>query len=102
MFEKPVLEVQDKASYEAVHSVLQAALSAVAADRFLKQVGSHRLRVRDFESVLSRGLLAQEAIVAYGRLGNLDRGQIREEYLELVEHVAPELRARHLKVYAYY
>jgi hypothetical protein len=52
--------------------------------------------------VLAKGLLGQEAIAAYGRLGNLDRGQIREQYLELVEKVAPELRAKHLKVYAYY
>ena len=102
MFEQPVLEIQDKTSYDAVQSAIQAALAHAAADRFLKQVASRRLRVREFEAILGKGLLGQEAIVAYGRMGNLDRGQIREQYLESVEQVAPTLRAKHLKVYAYY
>jgi hypothetical protein len=102
MFEKPVLEVEDGPSYEVVHSAIQAAFAPAAVDKFLKRVEASRLRVREFESVLNKGLLGQEAIAAYGRLGNLDRGQIREQYLKAVEQVAPELRARHLKVYAYY
>src|ERR1700761_4918004 len=102
MFEKPVLEIQDSASYEVVSSAIQSVLSSNAAGRFLKRLESQRLRVRDFETVLAKGLLGQEAIAAYGRLGDLDRGQIRELYLESIEHVAPELRAKYLKVYAYY
>jgi hypothetical protein len=102
MFEKPVLEVQDSASYDVVRTAIQSALSSNAAARFLKQLQAQRLRVRDFETVLAKGLLSQEAIAAYGRLGDLDRGQIRELYLESIEHVAPELRAKHLKAYAYY
>ena len=102
MFEKPVLGVEDAASYDVVRSAIQSALSSNAAARFLKQLEAQRLRVRDFESVLAKGLLGQEAVAAYGRLGDLDRGQIRELYLESIEHVAPELRAKHLKVYAYY
>ena len=102
MFEKPVLEIQDSASYEVVSSAIQSVLSSNAAGRFLKRLESQRLRVRDFETVLAKGLLGHEAIAAYGRLGDLDRGQIRELYLESIEHVAPELRAKYLKVYAYY
>jgi hypothetical protein len=102
MFEKPVLEVEDGPSYDVVRSAIQAAFAPAAADRFLKRVETQRLRVRDFESVLGKGLLGQEAIAVYGRLGNLDRGQIRELYLASVEHVAPELRAKFLKIYAYY
>jgi hypothetical protein len=102
MFEKPVLGIEDSPSYDTVRSAIQAAFAPAAADRFLKRVGAQRLRVRDFESVLGKGLLGQEAIAAYGRLGNLDRGQIRELYLAAVEHVAPELRTKYLKVYAYY
>ena len=60
------------------------------------------MRARDFEACWRKGLLGKEAIAAYGRLGELDRGQIREMYLASVEQVAPELRARYLKVYAYY
>ncbi len=102
MFEKPVLEVQDVASFEVVRSAIHAALASNAAARFLKQLEARRLRVRDFETVLAKGLLGQEAVAAYDRLGDLDRGQIRELYLESIEHVAPELRAKYLKVYAYY
>jgi hypothetical protein len=102
MFEKPVLEVQDAASYDVVRSAIQSALSSNAAGKFLKKLEDRRMRVRDFETVLAKGLLGQEAIGAYGRLGDLDRGQIRELYLESVEHVAPELRAKYLKAYAYY
>jgi hypothetical protein len=102
MFEKPVLEVEDGPSFDVVRSAIQAAFAPAAADRFLKRVEAQRLRVRDFESVLGKTLLGQEAIAAYGRLGNLDRGQIRELYLASVEHVAPELRAKYLKIYAYY
>jgi hypothetical protein len=102
MFEKPVLEVENGPAYEVVHAAIQAAFAPAAADRFLKRVASERLRVRDFESILNRALLGQDAVAAYSKLGNLDRGQIREQYLRAVEQVAPELRARHLKVYAYY
>jgi hypothetical protein len=102
MFEKPVLEVQDAVSYDVVRSAIQSALAPASAGKFLKQVDGQRIRVRDFETVLGKGLLGQEAIAAYGRLGDLDRGQIRELYLASVEHVAPELRAKYLKVYAYY
>jgi hypothetical protein len=102
MFEKPVLEVQDVASYDVVRSAIQFVLSSSSAANYLKQVERLRLRVRDFEALLNRGLLGHEAVTAYGRLGDLDRGQIRELYLESVEHVAPELRAKYLKAYAYY
>jgi hypothetical protein len=102
MFEKPVLEVEDVRTYDIVRSAIHAAFASPAADRFLKRIAAERLRVRDFESVLGKGLLGQQALAAYGSLGDLDRGQIRELYLASVEHVAPELRAKHLKVYAYY
>jgi RecA/RadA recombinase len=85
-----------------VRSAIQAAFASPTTDKFLKRIAAERLRVRDFELVLSKGLLGQEALTAYGHLGNLDRGQIRELYLASVEHVAPELRAKHLKIYAYY
>jgi hypothetical protein len=102
MFEKPVLGVEDGPSFDLVRSAVQAALSPSSAAKFLKRVDGQRMRVRDFEVVLAKGLLGQEAIAAYGRLGDLDRGQIRELYLESIEHVTPELRAKYLKVYAYY
>jgi hypothetical protein len=51
---------------------------------------------------LASGLLGAEASAAYAALGDSDRGHVREQYLSMVEQVAPELRAKFLKVYAYY
>jgi hypothetical protein len=47
-------------------------------------------------------LLGQATIAEYGRLGNSDQGQIREFYLASLERVAPELRQKFFKLYAYY
>jgi hypothetical protein len=69
---------------------------------YLKRVQRSRLRVRDFEGLLERGLLGASSAEAYRVLGDSDRGQARELYLSLVEQVGPELRRRFLKVYAYY
>ena len=69
---------------------------------YLKRVQRSKLRVRDFEGLLQRGLLGGTTAEAYQALGNSDRGQARELYLSLVEKVAPELRTRFLKLYAYY
>ena len=102
MFEKPVLGIQDEVSFDVVRSAIESAFAPQSAASFLKQVGRQRLRVRDFEGVLRKGLLGSPAAAAYGKLGDADRGQIRELYLASVEHVAPELRAKFLKVYAYY
>jgi len=57
---------------------------------------------RQFEQVLAGGLLGADTQAKYGTLGNSDRGQIREQYLRLVEKVDPALRAKFLKLYAYY
>jgi hypothetical protein len=102
MFEQAVLPIQDEATYSAVLAALQKAFSPQQVGRFLQSIGRSRLRARQFEAILVSGLLGQDAPVQYARLGDSDRGHVREEYLSMVEQVAPELRARHLKVYAYY
>ena len=57
---------------------------------------------RDFEDVLRKGNLGASAAAEYSRLGNADQGQIRELYLASLERVAPELREKFFKLYAYY
>jgi hypothetical protein len=61
-----------------------------------------KLRIRDFEIVLGKGMLGSKIRDEYSRLGNGDQGQIRELYLAALEHVAPELREKFFKLYAYY
>ena len=102
MFEQAVLPIQDAATYSEVERALDQAFAPAQVGDFLKRVGRARLRARQFEAVLAAGLLGQATPGYYARLGDADRGHVREQYLSLVEKVAPELRAKHLKVYAYY
>ena len=102
MFEQAVLAVQDEKSFKEVHSALEAAFAHQRVESFLRSVQKNKLRARQFEAILSSGLLGSETSARYAALGNSDRGQIREQYLRMVEHVDPVIRAKFLKVYAYY
>jgi hypothetical protein len=85
-----------------VKGAIERAFAPANAEKFLKQISSAGLRARSFEAVLSRGLLGKTAEASYKQLEAGDQGQIREFYLHAVEQVAPELRAKFLKVYSYY
>ncbi|HET8635605.1 MAG TPA: hypothetical protein VFL96_02025 [Acidobacteriaceae bacterium] len=102
MFEQAVLAVQDEKTFAEVRKALDAAFAPKQVEKFLNNVQKHKLRARQFEQVLAGGLLGAETQAKYGALGNSDRGQIREQYLRLVEKVDPALRAKFLKLYAYY
>ena len=102
MFEQAVLPVQDEKTFAEVEKALQEAFAPANAAKFLRQMERARLRARQFEAILAHGFLGAKTPALYGSLGDSDRGQVREMYLGLVEHVAPELRKKHLKVYAYY
>ena len=102
MFEKPALAIEHPQEFTAVATALDAAFAPRTVEDFLYRIGRAGLRARNFEAVLAKGLLGKDAAPQYARLGPSDQGQIRERYLRLVESVAPELRARFLKVYAYY
>ena len=102
MFEQAVLPIQDEATFDTVLASLEQTFAPAHVADFLRQVGRAKLRARQFEAILASGLLGSGAPGAYARLGDSDRGHVREQYLSLVEKVAPELRAKFLKVYAYY
>jgi hypothetical protein len=102
MFEKALIPVADQARYDHAKSVLEQLFSAAAVAAYLRSLQGSKIRVRDFEGALRRGLLGREIMQDYQGLAESDRGQIRELYLSMVERVAPELRAKFLKVYAYY
>jgi hypothetical protein len=71
-------------------------------ERFLQGVQRARLRVRQFEAVLAAGLLGPEMAANYAALGDSDRGQVREQYLSLLERVDLKVRSKFFKIYAYY
>jgi len=102
MFEQAAIAVQDEKTYAALHSKIDARFAASDVEVFLNRVTRSKLRVRDFEGVLNRGLLGKEAIALYKGLAVSDQGLTRERYLRLVERVPADLRQRYLKVYAYY
>ena len=102
MFEQAVLVIQDDKTFGEVRKALESAFSRERVEGFLNSVQKGRLRARQFEAILASGLLGSEASARYAALGDSDRGQIREQYLRLVEQVDPAIRARFLKVYAYY
>jgi hypothetical protein len=102
MFEQATIAVQDEKTYAQLHAQIDAAFDPRQMDVFLDRVTRARLRVRDFESVLKRGLLGREAIGLYAALPASDQGLTRERYLRLVEAVPQELRERYFRAYAYY
>jgi hypothetical protein len=102
MFEQAAISVQDEKTYAELHTFIDAAFKASDVEVFLNRVIRYKLRIRDFETVLSRGLLGKQAIALYKALPVSDQGLTRERYLWLVEQVAADLRQRYLKAYAYY
>jgi len=102
MFEQAAIAVQDEKTYAALHSQIDARFTASDVEPFLDRVMRSKLRIRDFEGVLNKGLLGKEAIGLYKALPVSDQGLTRERYLRLVEKVPVELRQRYLKAYAYY
>ncbi len=102
MFVQTVLPIEDEAHFTAVKASLEPLFTSGNVAGYLKRVKQSKLRVRNFEGLLERGLLGAATAEAYRALGDSDRGQTRELYLSLVEKVPQELRTRFLKLYAYY
>ena len=85
MFEQAAIAVQDEQRYAELHALIDAAFDARDVEVFLNRVIRYKLRIRDYESVLKRGLLGKEAIALYKALPVSDQGLTRERYLRLVE-----------------
>ena len=96
------MPVEDPAVFNSVKAVIESSFSTGKAAEFFTSLSRAGLRIRDFESVLKQGLLGASTEAQYNSLGNGDQGQIRELYLASLERVAPELREKFFKLYAYY
>ncbi len=101
-FEQPVMPIVDPQAYGAIRTAIEGSFASGRVAEFLKTLAGQRMRIRDFEHVLSRGLLGKSSQAEYGRLGNADQGQIRELYLASLERVPADLRQKFFKLYAYY
>jgi hypothetical protein len=102
MFEQAAIAVQNQQGYAELHTLIDAALDGRDVEVFLNSVAKARLRIRDYEEILRRGLLGKNAPGLYQALPVSDQALTRERYLALVEAVPQELRQRYLKIYAYY
>ena len=101
-FEQPVLPIADPNRFQSVHAAIADAFSTAKLVGFLQSLSRRGLRIRSFENILADGLLGKTANAEYSQLGNADQGQIREFYLASLEKVAPDVRERFFKLYAYY
>jgi hypothetical protein len=102
MYEQATIPVQDETTFAVVQTALDKAFAPARVADFLKKVAGAKLRVRQFEAILASGYLGAETQAAYARLGDSDRGQVREQYLRRLEQVAPEVRQRFFRLYAGY
>ena len=101
-YQQPVLPISDPQAFGVVKSAIESSFSSNGVADFLKSLERSKLRIRDFETVLGKGVLGEATAAQYSRLDNSDQGQIRELYLASLERVAPELREKFFKLYAYY
>ena len=102
MYQQPVLPISDPQAFNAVKGAIESSFSSGHVAEFLKSLERSKLRIRDFEEVLGKGNLGANTATEYSRLADADQGQIREVYLARLEQVAPELREKFFKLYAYY
>jgi hypothetical protein len=100
-FEQAAIAVQDEQGFAQLHTRIDAAFDVRDVDVFLSLVNRAKLRIREFETILGRGLLGKGTAEIYAALPVSDQALTREYYLQQVEAVPPELRKRYLKVYAY-
>ena len=61
MFEQAGIAVQDERVYSELHALIDAAFDPRDVEVFLSKVAKSRLRIRDYEGVLKRGLLGKGA-----------------------------------------
>jgi hypothetical protein len=102
MYQQPVLPISDPQTFNTVKSAIESSFASGHIAEFLRSLERSKLRIRNFEDVINKGNLGPGTAAEYYRLGNADQGQIRELYLASLEQVAPELREKFFKLYAYY
>jgi hypothetical protein len=102
MFEQAQIAVKEGQAFARLHALIDAAFEQREIEVFLNRVRKSKLRIRDYEGILARGLLGREAAGLYKALPVSDQALTRERYLRLVETVTPQLRERYAKAYTSY
>jgi hypothetical protein len=109
MFEQGVIKIEKEREFGDLKSAIERAFAADRLTKYLKELGSRNLRVRDLDAVFAvnaidraAGGKAGTARFLYESLPVSDQAQVREFYLSQVEEVDPALRAKFHKLYQYY
>ncbi len=108
MFEQAAIKVEREKEFEELKAAINRAFAPERVEKYLKRVASARIRIRNFDSILAKGVLEKvvslepPATSLYSALTISDQAQMKEFYLSKVEEVGPELRARYQKIYQYY
>jgi hypothetical protein len=106
-FEQAVLKVEREREFAELKNAIGRAFAADQVEKLLKRLAREKVRIRDWDSVLARGVLDEggpevRARSLYDLLPVSDQAQIREFYLFQLEEVSPKLRARFHRLYQYY
>jgi len=109
-FEQATIKVEKEKEFEELKAAITRAFAPESVEKYLKKVASAGLRIRDFDSVLTKGVVEQVAALGkgqsakdlYAALTLTDQAQMKEFYLSKIEEVGPELRAKFQKLYQYY
>ena len=109
-FEQAAIKVEKEKEFGQLKSGLVRIFAPDTVERFLKGLQSKSIRIRDFDLVLSSGVLerlddgfaSSGARKLYEALPTSDQAQVREFYLSKIEEVDTALRAKYQKLYRYY
>jgi len=112
-FEQAAIKIEKQQEYEKLQTAVEQAFSPGKIERLLKQLERKRIRIREFDAVLSERVLEQAlsgsiagsefgAWQLYQALPISDRAQMREFYLSKLETVDGVLRHKFKKQFQYY
>jgi hypothetical protein len=109
-FEQAAIKVRKAKEFGELKSGLVRIFAPEKVEQLLKGLESKGIRIRDFDLVLTSGLLERledgfggsGGRKLYDVLPTSDQAQLREFYLSKVEEVDPALRAKFQKLYRYY
>ena len=111
-FEQATIKVEKEAQFAELKAAIERAFSTGTVEKLLKRLDGRGIRIRDFDSVLSKQALEhvdeglrqarKTAKGLYQELTVTDQGQLREFYLSKLEGVEEALRHKFKKVFQYY
>ncbi|SRR5260370_6582618 len=108
-FEQGTIKVEKEREFGDLKAAMEKAFAADRVTKYLKELGSRNLRVRDLDASFAANAIdraagekAGTARALYESLPVSDQAQMREFYLSKVEEVDLALRAKFHKLYQYY